>query len=82
MSLTQSELRALSPEIQTAHLLVWPPGLVTVPSPATLRTLVRVAVEAMDAGADKIDLFLADGCRLPPDQVRHLHSRFGASTSD
>jgi hypothetical protein len=66
----------LQPDIQDPTLMIWPPA--PVPTPATLRMLVKRAVEALDEGAMRVDLLLGDGRRLEPNEIRQLNSRFQA----
>lgn len=70
------DLDILQPDFQDVTLMIWPPA--PVPTPATLRTLVRRAVVAMGAGAMRVDLLLGDGRRLEPYEIGQLHSRFEA----
>jgi hypothetical protein len=63
-----------SQRVQDATLFIWPPA--PVPVPATFGMLLRRAVEAMEDGAFKVDLFLPDGRRLEPDEIRQLASCF------
>jgi hypothetical protein len=71
-----THLDTIRPDIQNAALMIWPPA--PVPTPATLRMLVRRAVEAIDEGAIRVDLLLGDGRRLEPSEIRQLNSRFQA----
>jgi hypothetical protein len=75
-NILMTDLDTLQPDIQDATLMIWPPA--PVPTPATLRMLVRRAVEAMDEGAMRVDLLLGDGRRLEPNEIRQLNSRFQA----
>jgi len=59
---------------QEALLLIWPSA--PVPSPADLGMLVRRAIEALEQGAMKVEIQLADGRWLYADQIRQLHTRF------